>query len=654
FVEIYNNSDTDHTVAATDGSSGYALVASNGVARFVIPNGTVIPARGHYLGVNTIADSLGASPAGNGTTATGDATFTTDISDNAGVALFSVSNPANFTLANRFDAVGSSSEANTLYREGTGYPALIPFSIDHSFVRKVPTAGTGIGLPVDSDDNNADFLFVDTNGTSAGAGQRLGAPGPENLSGPTTVGNGIGNTRLDPAQADVDSPNVHRDFTSDPPNNSTFGTISIRRTFTNNTGANITRLRFRVLDISTFPSPSAVADLRPRTSVATNVTLTDTSNVLVQGTTLEQPPSQPNGGGFNSAMSAGTVSVGTPLANGASINLQFLMGIQQTGCYKLAIIAESLPGAGSDVIVVSGDTQGGAGSCGAPTPTPGGTSLVISEFRLRGPNGAADEFVEIYNNSDDAVNVAAADGSGGYALAGSDGIIRFVIPNGTIIPGRGHYLGVNSTGYSLGSYPAGTGSTATGDATFVTNIPDNAGIALFKTSNTGNFSLANRLDAAGSTSEANTLYKEGTGYPALIPFSIDHSFHRKVPSSGGAAGQPQDTGDNAVDFMFVDTNGTSAGAGQRLGAPGPENMSGPRTRGTDIGHAVLDATQAEFDSPNVGRDFTSDPANNSTFGTISIRRTFTNNTGGNITRLRFRVIDLTTFPAPSGIADLRP
>lgn len=654
FVEIYNTSDTEHVVTSSDGSAGYALAAADGVIRFVIPNGTVIQPGGHYLGVNTIAYSLSLSPAGNGTTATGDATFTTDLPDNTGVALFNNATPANFTLANRFDAVGSTNVANTLYREGTGFSPLIPFSIDHSFVRKVPTSGSGAGLPVDSDDNNADFLFVDTNGTSAGAGQRLGAPGPENMSGPTTVGTNIGNARLDPAQADADSPNVNRDFTSDPPNNSTFGTISIRRTFTNNTETNITRLRFRIFDISTFPSPSSIADLRPRTSVDTNVTLTDTSTVLVRGTVLEQPPSQPNGGGFNSAMSAGNVSAATPLAPGESINLQFLMGIQQTGCYKFALVAESLPGAGSEVIVISGDTQGGTGTCGAPTPTPGGTSLVISEFRLRGPNGAADEFVEIYNNSDDAVNVAASDGSGGYALAASDGIIRFVIPNGTIIPGRGHYLGVNVSGYSIASYPAGNGSTATGDATFNTNINDNAGIALFKTTNSGNFNVANRLDAAGSTAESNTLYREGAGYPSIVPFSIDASFTRKIPATGGGAGLPQDTGDNNADFLFVDTNGTSAGAGQRLGAPGPENMSGPRTRGTDISHAVLDAAQAATDSPNVARDFTSDPPNNSTFGTLSIRRTFTNNTGGNITRLRFRVIDLSTFPAPSGTADLRP
>jgi hypothetical protein len=151
-------------------------------------------------------------------------------------------------------------------------------------------------------------------------------------------------------------------------------------------------------------------------------------------------------------------------------------------------------------------------------------SLLIGEFRLRGPNGANDEFIEIYNASAAAHTVASVDGSSGYTLAASDGVIRFVIPNGTVIPPRGHYLGVNSVGYSLAAYPAGSGTTATGDVTYANGIPDNAGIALFATSNVANFTLANRLDAVGSTSEANTLYKEGTGYPALTPFSIDYSF----------------------------------------------------------------------------------------------------------------------------------
>jgi hypothetical protein len=39
--------------------------------------------------------------------------------------------------------------------------------------------------------------------------------------------------------------------------------------------------------------------------------------------------------------------------------------------------------------------------------------------------------------------------------------------------------------------------TATGDATYTTDIPDNAGIALFNSTTT--FTLATRLDAVGST-----------------------------------------------------------------------------------------------------------------------------------------------------------
>jgi len=162
---------------------------------------------------------------------------------------------------------------------------------------------------------------------------------------------------LDATVAQASPPNRVRDFTSDPGNNSTFGTLSIRRRFVNNTGGNATRLRFRVIDLTTFPAPSGFADLRPRTSgavvvagindavtcAATGAPATPPCVVTVQGSTLEQPPSQPNGGGFNSSMSAGTVTLGTPLANGASINLQFLLGIQQTGTFKIYVNIEALP-----------------------------------------------------------------------------------------------------------------------------------------------------------------------------------------------------------------------------------------------------------------------------------------------------------------------
>jgi len=355
FIELYNNSGADHTVAG--GGTGYAVAASNGVARCVVPNGTVIPNRGHYLCVNSVGYSLASYPAGNGTTATGDATYTTDIPDNAGIAIFNTSVAANFVLANRLDAVGSTSEANTLYKEGTGYPALTPFSIDYSFYRdncgksgSITTFGAcTIDTPKDTNNNAADFIFVDTNGTSAGAGRRLGAPGPENLSSPIQRNASFAVDLLDICVAPASPPNRVRDFTSDPANNSTFGTLDIRRTVTNNTGGNVTRLRWRVIDVTTFPAPSGIADLRPRTSTAVVVTVdrppcgSGTSNVTVQGTTLEQPPSQPNGGGFNSSMSSGTVTLATPIANGASLDVRFLLGIQQTGSFKFFINVEALP-----------------------------------------------------------------------------------------------------------------------------------------------------------------------------------------------------------------------------------------------------------------------------------------------------------------------
>lgn len=360
FIEIANVSGADHTVAALSGT-GYGVAASDGVTRCSIPNGTVIPNKGHYLCVNNSAPgySLASYPAGNGTTATGDATYTTDIPDNAGIAIFNNNTGgASYSLANRLDAVGSTSEANTLYKEGTGYPALVPFSIDYAFYRdncgkggSITTFGacpTG-GILKDTNNNAADFVFVDTNGTSAGAGQRLGAPGPENLSSPIERNASFAVNLLDVCAASGSPPNRVRDFTSDPPNNSTFGTLDIRRTVVNNTGGNVTRLRFRVVDLTTFPAPSGIADLRPRTSTAVVVTVdrppcgSGTSNVTVNATTLEQPPSQPNGGGFNSSMSAGVVTLATPIANGASVDVRFLLGIQQTGSFKFFINVEALP-----------------------------------------------------------------------------------------------------------------------------------------------------------------------------------------------------------------------------------------------------------------------------------------------------------------------
>jgi uncharacterized repeat protein (TIGR01451 family) len=357
FIEIYNNADTPHGVGAVDDSSGYAIVASDGLTRCVIPNGTVLPARGHFLCTNSIGYSLFNYPAGETSTATGDATYTTDIPDNAGLALFRTANSESFNLANRLDAVGSTLVEDTLYREGTGYPALSPLGLDYAFYRdncgksgSVTVLGncpTG-GLPKDTDNNASDFIFVSTDGNTSGAGARLGAAGPENLSGPIQLNASFPVSLLDPCVGSSSSPNRVRDLTSDPLNNSTFGTLEFRRTVLNGTDENITRLRWRIIDITTFPTPTGIADLRARTSTPIIVTVdrspcgSGTSNVTVQGTTLEQPPIQAMGGGFNSSLSSGTVTLDTPLPPGESLDLRFLLGVEKTGTFRFFVNVEAL------------------------------------------------------------------------------------------------------------------------------------------------------------------------------------------------------------------------------------------------------------------------------------------------------------------------
>ena len=387
YIEIYNASGSALTVTTADGSAGYAVAASDGVIRCTIPNGTVIPSRGHYLCVNSAGYSLASYPAGSGTTATGDATYTTNIPNNVGIALFNTATPANFSTGTRLDAVGSTAEANTLYKEGAGYPATTQFLIEHALYRdmcaRVSTTCT-IGTPKDTNANAADFLFVDTNGTSAGAGQRLGAPGPENLSSPIFTPAAATLVPLDSTQPSgylggSNTRNFVRDSTSDPANNSTFGTVSLRRRLANNSGESITRLRFRVIDLSTFPALVGTSDLRVRTSGAVVVTgVNDPATcmplpvpcaVTVQGTTLEQPPNQPNGGGFNSSLSAGTVTLAAPILTGTSANFQFLLGIQQTGLLRFAILTEGLTTSGRGV-AAGVDYYSGSTEPGTPTAAP--------------------------------------------------------------------------------------------------------------------------------------------------------------------------------------------------------------------------------------------------------------------------------------------
>lgn len=335
FIELYNTTGAQLAVQAADGSSGLGIAASDGNTRCVVPNGTLIPAGGHYLCAHT-SNSLITIP---------DNIYGAGISENVGLAIFNnATGGASYTLANRLDAVGATTEMDAVYKEGMGYPAVAPGQINYSFYRDLRPNG----LPKDTDDNASDFLFVDTNATSAGAGQLLGAPGAESLSSPIQQNANLLVTLIAPCTGAASAPNRVRDFTSDPENNSTFGTLSIRRLITNTTMNDITQLRFRIIDITTFPAPAGVADLRARNSLDSIESdpchvggIANISGLALDSTTASDD--QTIGGGFNSTLSAGTITLSTPLPPNSTISVNFLLGIEQTGYFRFFVNVEALP-----------------------------------------------------------------------------------------------------------------------------------------------------------------------------------------------------------------------------------------------------------------------------------------------------------------------
>jgi predicted extracellular nuclease len=275
--------------------------------------------------------------------------------------------------------------------------------------------------------------------------------------------------------------------------------------------------------------------------------------------------------------------------------------------------------------------------------------VLISEFRFNGPNGTGDEFIELYNNTDTQVSVngwrivaPSGTGGGGVVITG---------PRTSILP-RGHLL-IAPSDYSVSGYPASTGifATAAPDVTYTGGaFLDDGGAQLEN-------AAGEIIDAVGFASVNGTNFREGAGLsPAsgVTPTASDqqYSFVRKLTS-----GVPQDTNDNAADFVLVSTTGNVGSTVSLLGAPGPETTESPIQRNGVIKATAIDSCTGAGICENRRRIGT--PVPNGAFGTLKIRRKFTNTTPGeNVTRLRFRVVDMTTLNSPgyapgNGQADLR-
>jgi hypothetical protein len=335
FIELYNNTDAPVSIGRY---SIRAFDPAFGDFEFPIPPGTTIPARGHFL----IGDSVGYSLAPYATLDLDTVPFFDGdvFIDNEGFQL--VGPPGNNVVV---DSVGFAGGGNaTQYVEGTGLTrrSSTP-DVQYTYLRKNESS-----RPQDTNNNAADFVLLSVTAEPfAEAGPtRLGAPGPYNRSSPIERNALLPASRLDPTQPNTAEPNRVRNHNPVP--NGTFGTLSNQHRIVNNTGAPVTRLRLRVYILTTLNSPGYTpggpqADVRLLSSTGV-VTRTDGSTVVtVNGVTLEEPPQQPNGGGYNSTVRAATITPSTPLMPGDSFELQLLLGVVQKGSFQYALNIEVLP-----------------------------------------------------------------------------------------------------------------------------------------------------------------------------------------------------------------------------------------------------------------------------------------------------------------------
>ena len=171
------------------------------------------------------------------------------------------------------------------------------------------------------------------------------------------------------------------------------------------------------------------------------------------------------------------------------------------------------------------NSASGANTCNPPT---GSATVVISEFRTRGPSGGNDEFVEIYNKSNSTVDIS------GWKIKASNNAgavsTRATVAANTVLPIHGHFLVANNStsGYS--------GST-TPDQTYTTGISDDGGIAVTTASDTV-------IDQVGMSS--GSAFKENRILGQLTT-NANRGYERRP---GGSSGSTQDTNDSPSDFQI--------------------------------------------------------------------------------------------------------
>ncbi len=158
-------------------------------------------------------------------------------------------------------------------------------------------------------------------------------------------------------------------------------------------------------------------------------------------------------------------------------------------------------------------------------------NLLISEVRPSGPNGATDDYIELYNPRDNAVTLPT-DLQVATRGSGASYVVKFT-SNGQVIPAHGHLL-LSGSGYP------GIADQKENNAGLVPDKPS----VIIRRGNT-------IIDAACFYFGGNPFVAgyncEGTPF-VYVSGNTERGFER---GPGGAAGNATDTGNTAADFTQI-------------------------------------------------------------------------------------------------------
>src|SRR5947209_7368687 len=219
--------------------------------------------------------------------------------------------------------------------------------------------------------------------------------------------------------------------------------------------------------------------------------------------------------------------------------------------------------------------------------------VLFSEFRLSGPGGDSDEFIEFYCNRDEDCDIS------GYVMRAFDPGIseNFTadIPSGTVIPARQYLLLGDSSQYSLSDYGTLDIDVNSGVDFFI----DNEGFQLL----TPPDAEPEIIDSVGFMGGGNAdTYIEGTGLQRATDARPADQYAYVRKRTMVTNGLPQDTDDNADDFVLVSVTGTphpGITAPPVLGAPGPQGLNSPPTYSdAQVPASLVEPESSKDDPPN--------------------------------------------------------